>query len=29
VTANPRFAAIYGDLSSDDSRDASPVDGAD
>lgn len=29
VEANPRFAAIYGDLSSNDSRDASPVDGPD
>ena len=29
VEANTRFAAIYGDLSSNDSRDARPVDGSD
>jgi hypothetical protein len=29
VEANPRFAAIYGDLSAHDSRDVSPVDGPD
>ena len=29
VEANPRFAAIYGDLSSNDSRDVRPVDGLD